>query len=91
MVHRETAGPLTSTVGTVALPRALDAVTVLCLALGALARVDQDSDLGGVLQRGSLLLLPVAAVPIFVLALMRMAPEWVIRISDRVLRPLGPR
>ena len=91
MLHRETGVPLGSVIGTVALERVLDAVTVLCLALGALSMVERNSDLGGVLQQGSMLLLPLALVPICLVALMRVAPEFVIRVSLWVLRPLPLR
>lgn len=91
LLHRETGVPLGAVIGTVVLERVLDAVTVLCLALGALGLVERNSDLGGVLQRGSMLLLPLAVIPVILLAIMRMAPEFVIRVSRWFLRPLPLR
>ncbi|MEE3328779.1 MAG: lysylphosphatidylglycerol synthase transmembrane domain-containing protein [Myxococcota bacterium] len=88
MLHREGDVALSAVIGTVALERVLDAVTVLCLALGSLALVEQQSDLGGILQRGSMLLLPAALVPIGIIIVMRMAPEFVIRTIRWLLRPL---
>ena len=85
MLHREGQVALSAVIGTVALERVLDAVTVLCLALGSLALVEQQSDLGGILQRGSMLLLPAALVPIAIIVVMRLAPEFVIRVSRRLL------
>ena len=85
MLHREGEVALSAVIGTVALERVLDAVTVLCLALGSLALVEQQSDLGGILQRGSMLLLPAALVPIAIIVVMRLAPEFVIRVSRRLL------
>ena len=89
MLHREGEVPLSAVIGTVALERVLDAVTVLGLALGSLALVEEQSDLGGILQRGSKLLLPAALLPIVGILVMRAAPEFVIRTSRRLLRPLS--
>ncbi len=89
MLHREGEVSLSAVIGTVALERVLDAVTILALALGSLALVEQQSDLGGILQQGSKLLLPVALLPIVVIIVMRTAPEFVIRTSRRLLRPLS--
>ena len=88
MLHREGNVSLPAVIGTVALERMLDAVTVLCLALGSLALVEQQSDLGGILQRGSMLLLPAALVPIGIIIVMRVAPEFVIKTSRWILRPI---
>ena len=89
MLHREGEVSLSAVIGTVALERILDAVTVLGLALAALALVEQQSDLGGILQRGSKLLLPAALLPIAVIIVMRAAPEFVIRTTRRLLRPFS--
>ncbi|MCH2186601.1 flippase-like domain-containing protein, partial [Myxococcota bacterium] len=79
--------------GTVVLERVLDVVSVLALAGGALAYVGRSSDVGGLLAEGSFLLLPVGAAPLVVLILMKVAPDFVIRISHRimVLLPLSIR
>lgn len=75
-------------VGTVVLERVLDVVAVLVLAAGSLAYVGTASDVGGVLAEGSILLMPIALAPLFVLIAMRMAPEVVIRTARIFLQPL---
>jgi hypothetical protein len=71
--------------------RVIDVVSVLLLALGALSLVGRGSDVGGVLQQGSTLLLPVAVAPLLVLVVMRLYPEWVIRVVHLLLSPMPDR
>ena len=96
---RDSGAPLASVVGTVALERVLDAVTVLAMSLGALAYLmsasppgpEGPSELGRVLGEGSKFLLPVAAAPIVVLVVLRVAPESAIALVGACLRPLPMR
>jgi uncharacterized membrane protein YbhN (UPF0104 family) len=78
-------------VGTVVLERVLDVVAVLLLVFGSLSYVGRNSDVGGVLEKGSILLLPVAIAPLVGLVTMRFAPDFVIRISHTLLRPFPDR
>ncbi|MDE0886531.1 MAG: lysylphosphatidylglycerol synthase transmembrane domain-containing protein [Myxococcota bacterium] len=79
--------PLASVVGTIALERVLDAVTVLVMALGGLgylasaapAGPDGPSELTRALGQGAMLLIPAAAAPVLVLVLLRLAPARSIR------------
>jgi hypothetical protein len=45
------------------------------------------SDVGGVLQQGSMLLLPVAVAPLLGLIVLRLMPEQVVRLTHSLLRP----
>lgn len=71
--------------GTVVIERALDAWMVLALALGALWLA---GDAGGVWQRGVVWLLPLAAVPVAIVAGLRLAPAGVRRVVLAICRPL---
>lgn len=90
-LSRDSGAPLGAIFGTVVLERVLDVVSVLLLAFGALSFVGKSSDVGGVLQQGSILLLPVAVAPLLALFVMRLAPEWVIRVCHLFLRPFPDR
>lgn len=87
-LSQDTGTSFSAVFGSVVLERVLDVVAVLVLAGGALAYAGRSSDVGGILAEGSILLLPVGAAPLAVLILMRMAPEFVIRVSHVVLLPL---
>ena len=88
---RETGSSVGAVIGTVVLERVLDVVSVLMLALAALAFVGRTSAVGGVLEQGSNLLLPAAAAPLLGLVLLRVAPEFVIRTAHFFLLPLPLR
>ncbi len=96
---RDSGIPLASVVGTVALERVLDVVTVLAMSLGGIAYLvsasppgpEGPSELGRVLGQGSKFLLPAAAAPILILAALRVAPEAVITFVGACLRPLPIR
>ena len=98
-LSRDTRIPLASVVGTIALERVLDAVTVLAMALGGLAYLvaaapagpDGSSELARVLGEGSKFLLPVAATPILALVALRLVPESVISGMGFCMRPLPAR
>lgn len=87
-LSRDTGAPMGAVVGTVVLERVLDVASVLALAAGSLAYVGRASDVGGVLEQGSLLLLPVAVAPLLALFWMRWAPESVVRLAHLFLLPL---
>ena len=92
-LSRDAQLPLASVVGTIALERVLDAVTVLAMALGGLAYLvnsapTEPSELAGVLGTGAKFLLPAAAAPIVLLALLRLAPNAVIAFGMACARPL---
>jgi uncharacterized protein (TIRG00374 family) len=78
-------------VGTVVLERVLDVVAVLLLAISALGFMGRNSAVGGILEQGSNLLIPLAVAPIFGLVILRAAPEWVIRAAHVVMWPLPER
>jgi len=86
-VAREGAVSSSALFGTVVLERVLDVVAVLFVAIGALAFVGAGSEESSFLSEGAILLLPAALVPLAVLFLLRLAPEWVIRVARWFLRP----
>ncbi len=82
---RETGAGVSAVFGTIVLERVLDIVTVVGLAFGVFAVSGAGSD--SALARGAVFLLPAAAVPIVVLAGLRVAPERVIAAAVWFLRP----
>jgi len=88
---RDSGAPLGAIIGTVVIERVIDVVSVLLLALGALSFVGKGSDVSGVLQQGSILLLPVAVAPLIVLGAMRVAPDQVVRLVQLLLSPMPDR
>ena len=72
--------------GTVILERVVDTICVILL-VGTVI-VWQGSGGDGVLAQGAILLVPVALLPIGALVLLKVAPEFVIRVAVTVLRPL---
>jgi uncharacterized protein (TIRG00374 family) len=85
---RDTGTSMGAVVGTVVLERILDVASVLALAAASLAYVGSSSDVGGVLAQGSILLAPVAIAPLLALVVMKIAPEWVVRVAHFFLVPL---
>jgi len=77
--------------GTVVIERVLDVVAVLLLAAVSLSWVGAQSDAAGILQEGSILLLPVALAPLAVLFALRVAPEPLIAFALWCLRPAPTR
>ncbi|MDH4016721.1 MAG: flippase-like domain-containing protein [Actinomycetota bacterium] len=77
--------------GTVVIERVLDVVAVLLLAAASLSWVGSQSDAAGILQEGSILLLPVALAPLAVLAALRLWPETLIAAAVWCLRPAPTR
>lgn len=86
---RETGASVAALFGTVILERVVDTLCVVALAFLVLAFWGGAGDAD--LQRGALLLLPVAAAPVAFLAALRAAPERVIRVARWGLRPLPER
>lgn len=86
---RETGASVAAIFATVMLERALDAVSVVALALLVIALWGAGSDTA--LARGALLLLPAALVPVAGLVLLRVAPGRVIGLAHRLLRPVSGR
>lgn len=84
-----TSGP--AILGTVILERIIDVVCVMAVAVGALAIAGLGTEESDFLQRGALLLLPVAVAPLAGLILIRAAPEWVIAVVLWFARPFGDR
>ena len=77
--------------GTVVIERVLDVIAVLLLAAFSLSWVGRHSDAAGILQEGSMLLLPVAAAPLVALVALRMAPGPLIGFAVWLMRPLPSR
>ena len=96
---RDSGNAFGAVVGTVALERVLDAVTVLAMSLGGLAYLlhsapagpDAPSELAWILGQGSKFLLPAAAAPVLALAALRLAPERVVALVVACTRPLPQR
>lgn len=77
--------------GTVVIERVLDVVAVLLLAAASLSWVGTQSDAAGILQEGSILLLPVALAPLAVLFALKWAPEQLIGFALWCLSPAPTR
>lgn len=77
--------------GTVVIERVIDVISVLLLAAVSLSWVGRHSDAAGILQEGSLLLLPVAVAPLALLVALRMAPGPLIGFAVWLMRPLPER
>ena len=88
---RETGTSATSVLGSVAVERVIDIVVLLVLAMIGLLVAGTDSDEGGLLAQGALLLLPVAVAPLAVLIALRVRPEFVYRMVRFFARPLPQR
>ena len=86
MLARETNTSAAAIFGTIVLERVLDAVAVLLLVSFVLLMRGGDGD--GVLEKGAIILLPVALLPLVGLALLKTMPERVLAICRWVLRPI---
>lgn len=86
---RETGASPAAIFGTVILERVADTLMVILLALGALSIWGGGDHVAW--RRGVLLLLPVAAVPLAVLAWLRLDPHRVLRLASALLWPLPQR
>jgi len=80
--------PTAAVLGTVALERVLDAVSVLLLAIGAIGLLSANAGDAGELREGALLLLPVALTPLAAVIVLRVAPEFVLRVMGFFMKPL---
>lgn len=85
---RECGVPAGAVVGTVVIERVIDSWMVLAMALVALSL---SGDATGAWQQGVAWLLPLAAVPVGVLAWLRFAPVQVRRLVGFALRPFPDR
>jgi uncharacterized protein (TIRG00374 family) len=86
-VAREGGTSSSAVFGTVVLERVIDVCAVLAIAIGALSFVGAGSSESSLLSEGAILLLPAALVPLAGLFLLRLAPEWIIRVTLWFLRP----
>jgi uncharacterized protein (TIRG00374 family) len=83
---RETGSSAAAIFGTVILERIVDITCVLLLVGIVIAWQGAGGD--GVLTKGAILLVPAALLPIAGLALLKAAPDFVVRVAVGVLRPL---
>jgi len=90
-VAREGGASSSAILGTVVLERVIDVVSVLVVVLVALSLVGTGSAESSFLSQGAILLLPAAVVPLVALFLLRLAPDFVIRVAQLFLRPLPDR
>jgi uncharacterized protein (TIRG00374 family) len=88
---RETGTSASSVLGSVAVERVIDVAVLLALAMIGLAAAGSDSDEGGLLAQGALLLLPVGLAPLLGLIVLRVHPEWVYGVVRFFARPLPDR
>ena len=86
---RETGASVAAIFGTVILERVIDVTTVIVMALVVIAVWGAGGD--GTLARAPFVLMPIAALPIAFLVLLRAAPLRVIALARRVLRPFPKR
>lgn len=86
---RETGVSTAAIFGTVILERVVDTVSVIVLALLVIGIWGSGGD--GLLERGALLLVPVAVLPILFLVLLSRAPSRVIGWVQLLLRPFPER
>jgi len=88
-LKQETGVSTAALFGTVILERVIDIVSVLVLALLVVAFWGSGGD--SVLERGAILLLPVALLPILFIVGLRVAPDRVLTIGRFMLRPFPDR
>lgn len=86
---RESGASAAALFGSVILERVIDTISVLLLAFVVLSVWGTGGQ--AELERGALLLVPVALVPVAGLVLLRLAPEQVIRVTVLLLRPFPER
>ncbi len=85
---RETQAPVPAVLATVVLERVIDGLSVLAMALAAMAFAGGESE---VFRRGVLWLAPVALVPLAGLVWLRAAPESLLGLAALMLRPTPAR
>jgi uncharacterized protein (TIRG00374 family) len=85
---RETQTPPAAVLATVVLERVIDGLSVLAMALAAIAFLGSEAEL---FRRAILFLAPVALVPLAMLGWLRAAPEGALRFAALVLRPAPAR
>ena len=90
-VSRESGVSASALFGTVVLERVIDVVAVVVIALGALSFAGAGSAESTFLSRGAMLLLPAGLVPLVGLVLLRVAPDFVMRVSLWFLKPFPDR
>jgi uncharacterized protein (TIRG00374 family) len=86
---REVGAPSAALFGTVILERVIDTITVIGLAVTAIAL--RGAGEGGVLAQVALALIPVALTPLIGLVVLRMAPHLVIGLASWLLKPFPAR
>jgi uncharacterized protein (TIRG00374 family) len=86
---RETGANVAAIFGTVILERAIDTISLLLLAFLVLGVWGAGGE--GDLERGALLLVPLAVLPIAGLVLLRVAPDRVVSVALLLLRPFPAR
>ena len=86
---RETGVSVAAVFGTVILERVIDTLMVVVLAAGVVITWGVGND--GFFEQGALLLLPLAVLPFAALGVLRFAPEFFLRATEFVLRPLPER
>ena len=91
ILGREAGVPLGALLGTVVLERMIDVVAILLLSVGALTFVGMESDTGGMLARGSVILLPLALLPLAALIALKAAPHFVLRATAFLLQVFPTR
>ncbi len=88
-LKRETGVSTAALFGTVILERVIDIVSVVVMALLVVSFWGSGGDSG--LERGAILLLPVALLPILFIVGLRVAPDRVLTIGRFLLRPFPDR
>jgi len=85
---RETRTPAAAVLATVVLERVIDGLSVLAMALGAVAFAGSEAE---VFRRGIIWLAPVALVPLAMLGWLRAAPESALAFAGLFMRPAPAR
>ncbi len=85
---RETRTPSAAVLATVVLERVLDGLSLLAMALGAVAFAGNEAE---VFRRGILWLAPIALVPLAMLGWLRAAPEHALGFAALLLQPAPAR
>jgi len=86
---REVGAPSAALFGTVILERVIDTISVIGLAVTAIAL--RGAGEGGVLAQVAIALIPVALTPLIGLVVLRMAPHLVIGLASWLLKPFPAR
>jgi uncharacterized protein (TIRG00374 family) len=90
-VSRESGVSASALFGTVVLERVIDVVAVVLLALVALSFAGGGEAEDSFLSRGAILLLPAGLIPMVGLTLLRVAPDFVMRVLLWLLQPFPSR